>query len=47
MLFNSNFDSPFNYLNMVAQLAVEQEREAGFDEARFTAPGYSKLDDEN
>lgn len=47
MLFNPNFDSPFNYLNMVAQLAVEQEREAGFNDARFTATGYSKLDDEN
>lgn len=27
MLFSPNFDNPFNYLNLVAQLAVEQERQ--------------------
>lgn len=39
MLFSPNFDSPFNYLNLVAQKAVDQEREAGFDHPRFTALG--------
>lgn len=28
MLFNPNFDAPFNYLNLVAQLAVAQEAQA-------------------
>lgn len=40
MLFQPNFDFPFNYLNMVAQLAVDQERTEGRDEPRFTAMGY-------
>ncbi|GAB5051888.1 hypothetical protein PESHB4_05240 [Pediococcus ethanolidurans] len=28
MLFQPHYDEPFNYLNLVAQLAVEQERQA-------------------
>lgn len=36
MLFSPNFDAPFNYLNLVAQLAVEQERVAGRHHPRLT-----------
>lgn len=39
MLFQPNFDSPFNYINIVAQLAVDQERQADNDHPRFTALG--------
>ncbi|MFD1671500.1 FAD-dependent oxidoreductase [Agrilactobacillus yilanensis] len=46
MLFQPNFDFPFNYLNLVAQNAVEQERQAGHKTPRFTALGY-KADEEN
>ncbi len=42
MLFQPNFDYPFNYLNQVAQLAINKEADAGRTEPRFTAPGYSK-----
>ncbi|GEL89739.1 hypothetical protein PPA04_09700 [Pediococcus parvulus] len=28
MLFQPHYDEPFNYLNLVAQLAIEQERQA-------------------
>ncbi|GAX00690.1 FAD-dependent oxidoreductase [Secundilactobacillus silagei] len=41
MLFQPNFDYPFNYLNQVAQLAIDQEAAAGRTEPRFTAPGYT------
>ena len=27
MLFQPHYDEPFNYLNLVAQLAIEQERQ--------------------
>lgn len=40
MLFQPNFDYPFNYLNQVAQLAVDQEQAAGNGTPRFTALGY-------
>lgn len=39
MLFQPNFDEPFNYLNLVGQQAVEQERQLGNDEPRITAMG--------
>ncbi|MFC6314826.1 FAD-dependent oxidoreductase [Lapidilactobacillus achengensis] len=39
MLFQPNFDYPFNYLNLAAQKAIDQEREAGRDNPRFTALG--------
>lgn len=39
MLFQPNFDFPFNYLNLVAQQAVAKERAAGRDNPRFTALG--------
>lgn len=42
MLFQPNFDFPFNYLNIVAQLAIDQERTEGRTEPRFTALGYHK-----
>lgn len=44
MLFQPNFDFPFNYLNLVAQNAVKQEREAGRDNPKFTAMGNSVED---
>jgi hypothetical protein len=28
MLFQPNYDQPFNYLNLVAQMAVAQEKQA-------------------
>ena len=37
LLFNPNFDAPFNYLNLVAQLAVAQERRHGNDHPRLSA----------
>ncbi|AKP64900.1 NAD(FAD)-dependent dehydrogenase [Levilactobacillus koreensis JCM 16448] len=37
MLFNPNFDDPFNYLNLVAQMAVEKEVKRGNDKPRLTA----------
>lgn len=40
MLFQPNYDFPYNYLNLVAQTAVEQERQAGRNEPRFTALGH-------
>ncbi|MFB9768357.1 FAD-dependent oxidoreductase [Lactiplantibacillus modestisalitolerans] len=47
MLFSPNFDDPFNYLNLVAQIAVEQERQAGRSQARITAPGdWAKQNDD-
>ncbi|MFC6181702.1 FAD-dependent oxidoreductase [Lactiplantibacillus daowaiensis] len=39
MLFQPNFDEPFNYLNLVGQQAVEQERQLGNDQPRITAMG--------
>ena len=36
MFFQPNFDQPFNYLNIVAQIAVKHEKAAGFDNPRFT-----------
>ncbi|PRO94655.1 NADH oxidase [Lactiplantibacillus pentosus] len=46
MLFSPNFDDPFNYLNLVAQQAVEQERQAGRDNPRITAYGdWAKQND--
>ncbi len=39
MLFQPNFDNPFNYINIAAQLAVDQERQANNDNPRFTALG--------
>ncbi len=39
MLFQPNFDNPFNYINIAAQLAVDQERQANNDSPRFTALG--------
>lgn len=41
MLFQPNFDFPFNYLNLVAQNAIKQERDAGRDNPKFTALGYT------
>ncbi|WP_341780140.1 FAD-dependent oxidoreductase [Levilactobacillus sp. HBUAS70063] len=38
LLFNPNFDAPFNYLNLVAQLAVAQEARRGNDHPRLTTP---------
>jgi len=37
MLFNPNFDDPFNYLNLVAQQAVEKEVKRGNNHPRLTA----------
>lgn len=37
MLFNPNFDDPFNYLNLVAQQAVEKETKRGNNKPRLTA----------
>jgi len=39
MLFQPNFDEPFNYLNQVGQQAVEQELQLGNDQPRVTATG--------
>ena len=39
MLFQPHFDDPFNYLNLVAQMAVEKERQAGNHHPRYTALG--------
>lgn len=36
MFFQPVFNQSFNYLNQVAQKAIRQEREAGFDQSRFT-----------
>lgn len=47
MLFQPNFDYPFNYLNQVAQLAIDKEATAGRTTPRFTALGYEKEDSEN
>ncbi|MFD1671502.1 FAD-dependent oxidoreductase [Agrilactobacillus yilanensis] len=46
MLFQPNFDFPFNYLNLVAQMAVEKERQAGNTTPRFTALGH-KVDEDD
>lgn len=44
MLFSPNFDDPFNYLNLVAQMAVDQEAKAGNAQGRITAIGdWAKL----
>ncbi|AVK61963.1 NADH oxidase [Lactobacillus sp. CBA3605] len=44
MLFSPNFDDPFNYLNLVAQMAVDQEAKAGNTQGRITAVGdWAKL----
>ena len=37
MLFNPNFDDPFNYLNLLAQQAVEKEVKRGNNHPRLTA----------
>lgn len=37
MLFQPNFDDPFNYLNLVAQMAVEKETKRGNNYPRLTA----------
>lgn len=37
MLFQPNFDDPFNYLNLVAQMAVEKETKRGNNHPRLTA----------
>lgn len=37
MLFQPNFDDPFNYLNLVAQMAVEKETKRGHNNPRLTA----------
>ncbi len=48
MLFSPNFDDPFNYLNVVAQMAVAQEAEAGHDQPRITAiGGWAKANHED
>lgn len=39
MLFQPYFDYPFNYLNLVGQMAVQKEREAGNHHPRYTALG--------
>ncbi|MTV81800.1 FAD-dependent oxidoreductase [Secundilactobacillus folii] len=44
MLFQPNFDFPFNYLNQVAQLAIDQEQAAGNGKPRFTALGNANSD---
>ena len=44
MLFQPNFDYPFNYVNQVAQLAINQEAAAGRTQPNFTALGYEKPD---
>ncbi|MFT8837761.1 FAD-dependent oxidoreductase [Liquorilactobacillus satsumensis] len=36
MFFQPNFSRPFNYLNLVAQNAVTQERKHGFGQPRYT-----------
>lgn len=40
MLYQPNFDEPFNYLNLVAQKAVAQERAAGRDQPRLTVKSH-------
>ncbi|BDZ30105.1 FAD-dependent oxidoreductase [Lactiplantibacillus sp. WILCCON 0030] len=48
MLFSPNFDDPFNYLNLVAQMAVDQEEQAGHGKSRFTAVGdWAKQNDQS
>lgn len=48
MLFSPNFDEPFNYLNLVAQQAIEQERQAGRNHPRITAYGdWAKQNDKD
>ncbi|AVK61430.1 NADH oxidase [Lactobacillus sp. CBA3605] len=44
MLFQPNFDEPFNYLNLVGQQAVEQELDLGRVEPRVTARGNWQID---
>lgn len=39
MFFQPNFDQPFNYLNLVGQLAVKQEYQYGNQTPRVTARG--------
>jgi len=47
MLFSPNFDEPFNYLNLVAQMAIEQERQADRHQPRITAYGdWAKQNDQ-
>jgi len=47
MLFSPNFDDPFNYLNLVGQMAVEQERQNGRGKARISAVGdWAKENDQ-
>ncbi|MDV7757434.1 FAD-dependent oxidoreductase [Liquorilactobacillus mali] len=36
MFFQPNYSRPFNYLNLIAQKAVEQEWQAGFSQPRYT-----------
>ena len=40
MLFQPNFDDPFNYLNLVAQMAVEKEVKRNNNHPRLTAGMY-------
>jgi len=48
MLFSPNFDDPFNYLNLVAQMAVDQEEKAGRTKSRVTAVGdWAKQNDQS
>jgi len=47
MLFSPNFDDPFNYLNLVGQMAVEQERQNGRGKVRISAVGdWAKENDQ-
>lgn len=39
MFFQPNFNQPFNYLNLVGQLAVKQEYQRGNQTPHITAPG--------
>ncbi|GEO69585.1 FAD-dependent oxidoreductase [Levilactobacillus acidifarinae] len=40
MLFQPNFDDPFNYLNLVAQMAVEKETQRGNNHPNLTAAAH-------
>jgi len=46
MLFQPNFDDPFNYLNLVAQMAVEKETKRGNNHPRITV-GMNTVDEAN
>ncbi len=39
MLYHPDYNDPFNYLNLVAIDAVNQEAEEGYRRAIFNAPG--------